>query len=121
MKSAICTCPDAPGESAETGPGHCPICGMALEPLLPLADEETSELEDMTRRFWVSAMLTLPLLVISMSDLVPGLNLHHRLGSRCSELVAGSAGHARRAVGRLAVLRARMGVVQELATSTCSA
>lgn len=78
-KPMIYTCPMHP-EVRRDGPGHCPICGMALEPLLPLADEETSELDNMTRRFWVGAMLTLPLLVISMSEFVPGLNLPHRLG-----------------------------------------
>ena len=79
-KDAIYTCPMHP-EIRQVGPGNCPKCGMALEPLLATADEDTSELQDMTRRFWVSAVLTLPLLVITMSEFVPGLNLHHMLSA----------------------------------------
>jgi len=49
------------------GPGQCPICGMALEPVEPAAEEGPSpELIDMTRRFWISAALTLPLVVLAM-------------------------------------------------------
>ena len=48
-------------------PGNCPICGMALEPLEPTAEEKTSpELIDMNRRFWVSAVLAFPLVVLAM-------------------------------------------------------
>jgi Cu+-exporting ATPase len=55
-------------------PGSCPICGMALEPMTPTGapDEENPELRDMTRRFWFAALVALPLLVLGMSDLVPG-------------------------------------------------
>jgi Cu2+-exporting ATPase len=76
----IYTCP-MHSEVRQRGPGFCPKCGMALEPLLATDDEDTSELQDMTRRFWISAILTLPLLVISMSELVPGLNVHHMLSA----------------------------------------
>jgi Cu2+-exporting ATPase len=72
----IYTCP-MHSEIRQVGPGNCPICGMALEPLLANAAEDNSELEDMTRRFWVSVALALPLLVITMSEFVPWLNLHH--------------------------------------------
>ena len=49
-------------------PGNCPICGMALEPLEPsLDDAPNPELIDMTRRFWVSAALTLPLVVLALA------------------------------------------------------
>ncbi len=72
----IYTCPMHP-EIRQVGPGNCPKCGMALEPLLATAAEDNSELQDMTRRFWVSVALALPLLVITMSEFVPGLNLHH--------------------------------------------
>ena len=75
----IYTCPMHP-EIRQIGPGNCPICGMALEPLMPTAEEDTSELDDMTRRFWLSVVLSLPLLAISMSEFIPGLNLHHRIG-----------------------------------------
>jgi P-type Cu2+ transporter len=72
----IYTCPMHP-EIRQVGPGKCPKCGMALEPLLATAAEDNSELQDMTRRFWVSLALALPLLVITMSEFVPGPNLHH--------------------------------------------
>ncbi len=54
-------------------PGSCPICGMALEPRTVTAEEEANpELVDMSRRFWVSAALSLPLVVIAMADNIPG-------------------------------------------------
>ncbi len=65
------TCPMHP-EIIRAAPGDCPICGMALEAVLVSETEDTSELDDMTRRFWVSAILTLPLFVYAMGDLVPG-------------------------------------------------
>lgn len=66
------TCPMHP-EIVRAGPGSCPICGMALEPRTMTLDEETNpELVDMTRRFWVSVALTVPLFGIAMSDFLPG-------------------------------------------------
>ncbi len=65
------TCPMHP-EVRQWGPGSCPICGMALEPLAVTLEEDTSELDDMARRLWVSAALSLPALLISMSDFIPG-------------------------------------------------
>jgi Cu+-exporting ATPase len=60
------TCPMHP-EIVQNGPGSCPICGMALEPVDPLAGVEGDpEYDSMFRRFWVSAALALPLLVLSM-------------------------------------------------------
>ncbi len=54
-------------------PGNCPICGMTLEPrTVSLEDEKNPELVDMTRRFWASVVLTIPLLLITMSDVIPG-------------------------------------------------
>ncbi len=76
----IYTCPMHP-EIRQVGPGNCPICGMALEPLEATASEDDTELRDMTRRFWVSVALTAPLLAITMSDFVPGLNLQHSIGA----------------------------------------
>jgi P-type Cu+ transporter len=65
----IYTCPMHP-EVRQVGPGNCPKCGMALEPLEPVTDEEPSaELADMTRRFWVSAVLTVPLLGLAMGEM----------------------------------------------------
>jgi Cu+-exporting ATPase len=63
------TCPMHP-EVRRAGPGPCPICGMALEPLAPTADGgENQELKDMTRRFWMSAALTVPLLWSMLGEL----------------------------------------------------
>ncbi len=60
------TCPMHP-EIVQAGPGTCPICGMALEPRMAVAEEENPELIDMTRRFRVSLILTVPLLILAMS------------------------------------------------------
>ena len=60
-------------EIIRDGPGNCPICGMALEPLTAsLDEEENTELTDMTRRFWTAVVLTIPVLVFGMSELIPG-------------------------------------------------
>jgi len=70
----IWTCPMHP-QIRRDGPGHCPICGMALEPEAPsLDDAPNPELVDFTRRFWVAAILSVPLLVISMLAEVLGLH-----------------------------------------------
>ena len=66
---AIYTCPMDP-EIKQVGPGSCPICGMALEPMQATMEEDTTELDDMTRRFWFSLALSLPLLFMSMSELI---------------------------------------------------
>ena len=64
------TCP-MHAEIVRSEPGACPICGMALEPRTVTAhDEENPELRNMTRRFWVSGVLTAPLLAIAMADMV---------------------------------------------------
>ena len=78
-KNALYTCPMHP-EVQQIGPGTCPKCGMALEPMDAGVAEDTSELNDMSRRFWVSLALSLPLLFITMSEFIPGMNLHHRIG-----------------------------------------
>ena len=65
-------CPMHP-QIVRSEPGNCPICGMTLEPRVVSADEEVSpELADMTRRFWISVALALPLILIEMSDMIPG-------------------------------------------------
>ncbi|MDR6952902.1 Cu+-exporting ATPase [Ancylobacter sp. 3268] len=70
------TCPMHP-EIRQIGPGSCPICGMALEPVLvSLDDGPNHELIDMTRRFWIGLALTLPVFALEMgAHLVPAL--HH--------------------------------------------
>jgi Cu+-exporting ATPase len=69
-------------------PGSCPICGMALEARTASGTEEESpELRDMTRRFWFALALTVPLLVVAMSDLLPGDPLGRVLSMRTRVLV----------------------------------
>ena len=69
------TCPMHP-EIVRPGPGSCPICGMALEPrTVTAATEDNSELRNMTRRFWVSFALTVPLLTVAMGAMF-GYRLH---------------------------------------------
>jgi len=64
------TCPMHP-EIVRSEPGSCPICGMTLEPrTVTAADEENPELRDMTRRFWISVVLTAPLLAIAMGSML---------------------------------------------------
>jgi Cu+-exporting ATPase len=66
------TCPMHP-QVRQIGPGSCPICGMALEPATATLDEHPNEeLIDMSRRFWVSAALTAPLLLLAMGEYFPG-------------------------------------------------
>src|SRR5215472_3659436 len=66
------TCPMHP-EIVRPAPGSCPICGMALEPRqVTLEEPQNPELRDMSRRFWISLVLSSILLLIAMSDLLPG-------------------------------------------------
>lgn len=68
------TCPMHP-EIVQIGPGSCPICGMALEPkVISLDDEPDPELIDMTRRFWISAVLTIPVFILAMGEYFPGFH-----------------------------------------------
>jgi Cu+-exporting ATPase len=64
-------CPMHP-EIVRNEPGACPICGMSLEPRTVSLEEDNAELRDMQRRLWISAVLTLPTLLLAMSDLIPG-------------------------------------------------
>jgi len=67
------TCPMHP-EVIKDGPGNCPICGMSLEPVMGASEEENIELKDMTRRFWISTCLALPLFILAMiADMMPAL------------------------------------------------
>jgi P-type Cu+ transporter len=71
----VYTCPMHP-EVTQIGPGTCPICGMALEPRDATADEGPNpELIDMTRRLWIGAALTVPLLALTMGAHLPGVHL----------------------------------------------
>ncbi len=78
------TCPMHP-EIVRDEPGDCPICGMALEPVTVTTEDDgpSAELVSMTRRFWVSAALSAPLLVIAMGELV-GIDVPGLIGARVS-------------------------------------
>lgn len=68
----VYTCPMHP-QVRDIRNSGCPICGMGLEPeSVVIGEEDTSELDSMTKRFWVGAILSLPLVVIAMGDLIPG-------------------------------------------------
>jgi Cu+-exporting ATPase len=70
------TCPMHP-QIVRDQPGSCPICGMALEPRTVTVEEGTSpELVDMSRRFWVGLVLSLPVFLLAMADMLPGRPLH---------------------------------------------
>ncbi|PYS66150.1 MAG: copper-transporting ATPase [Acidobacteria bacterium] len=70
-KAGEYACPMHP-EIVRDGPGSCPICGMTLEPRVATGEEENVELISMQRRFWLSVSLTLPLLLLAMSEFIPG-------------------------------------------------
>ncbi|HEY0795620.1 MAG TPA: heavy metal-binding domain-containing protein, partial [Acidisarcina sp.] len=75
------TCPMHPQISRD-GPGSCPICGMALELRESTADDGNPELDSMTRRFWSGVGLTLPLLALMVSDVLPSQPILHWIGPR---------------------------------------
>ncbi len=81
----VYTCSMHP-EVRQPGPGSCPICGMGLEPeTVSLEDDSPNpELVDFTRRFWVSAILTIPVLVLAMSPYVGVTYFRELLGERAS-------------------------------------
>ncbi|RMH39804.1 MAG: heavy metal translocating P-type ATPase [Deltaproteobacteria bacterium] len=74
-------CPMHP-EVVSDRPGACPTCGMALEPRTVTAPADNPELRDMTRRLWVAAALAVPLLIVSMGDMLPGAPISRLLSPR---------------------------------------
>lgn len=78
------TCPMHP-EIIRDEPGACPICGMALEPMVP-SDEPSEELTDFTRRMWISAAAAVPLVILTMGELV-GLPVRDWIGHRIASYV----------------------------------
>ncbi|KKL58410.1 hypothetical protein LCGC14_2225670, partial [marine sediment metagenome] len=80
---AVYTCPMHP-EVIRDHPDACPICGMDLEPQTVTSEEEEAspELVDMTRRFWISLALTLPVFLLAMSEMIPGWSLRQVLPGR---------------------------------------
>ena len=82
-EGTVYTCPMHP-EIEQVGAGSCPICGMALEPKEFSLDtkEDTSELDDMTRRFWLSAIFSVPTLLLVMLDHIPSKTLDGLISSQ---------------------------------------
>lgn len=80
-KDAQYTCPMHP-EIIRNEPGACPICGMALEPVMP-SEEPSHELVDFTRRMWISLAAAVPLVILTMGELI-GLPLRDILGHQLS-------------------------------------
>ena len=112
-------CPMHP-EIVRAEPGACPICGMALEPrTVTLEEEANPELIDMTRRFWVGVVLSLPVAFLAMSEMIPGQPLQRSFSPRLLNWVqfysprrwcSGAAGRFFSAAGR----------PSSTAVSTCS-
>ena len=108
--TVVYTCPMHP-QIRRNGPGACPICGMTLEPLtVALETGPGPERIDMTRRFWAGVVLTVPLMALAMGAHLSWLHLEDLVPARVLGVGAVRAGEPGRAVGRLAVLRARLGV-----------
>jgi P-type Cu+ transporter len=83
-KGVIYTCPMHP-QIRQIGPGNCPICGMALEPVSAAAEAGPSpELINMTRRFWIGTALAVPTVILEMGTHFPSLNLHHYVSPQIS-------------------------------------
>lgn len=84
-KEAEYTCPMHP-EVRQIGPGNCPICGMALEPLLATGEGgESPELQDMTRRFWIGLALTAPVFFLEMGGHL--FDIGHLVGAQTSNWI----------------------------------
>jgi Cu+-exporting ATPase len=83
----VYTCPMHP-EVRDVRNSGCPICGMALEPEgIVVGEEDTSELDDMRRRFRISAALTLPLFVYAMGEMIPGMPLANLVPSGWAQVL----------------------------------
>jgi Cu+-exporting ATPase len=83
----VYTCPMHP-EVRDVRNSGCPICGMALEPEgIVVGEEDTSELDDMRRRFWISAALTLPLFVYAMGEMLPGAPFADAVPTRWAQVL----------------------------------
>jgi Cu+-exporting ATPase len=84
-EGTIYTCPMHP-QIRQVGPGSCPICGMALEPVLATAETGPShELVDMTRRFWIGLVLSIPVVALEMGGHLTGLS--HYIGQQTSNWI----------------------------------
>ena len=84
---AVWTCPMHP-EIRQDHAGSCPICGMALEPVAPSSDAAPNpELADMSRRFWISLGLVIPVMILAMADFLRGVHLSRLVAPRWSILL----------------------------------
>jgi len=78
------TCPMHP-EVRQIGPGVCPKCGMGLEPIDATAEHDDGELNDMSRRFWIATVFTVPLLLLVMLNIIPGNPIERIIGAAASQ------------------------------------
>lgn len=76
-QATIYTCPMHP-QIRQTGPGTCPICGMALEPVMPTATEDDSEIRSVRRKFWSALVFAVPVTVVAMVPHLLGLHFSER-------------------------------------------
>lgn len=84
------TCPMHP-QIVQIGPGSCPICGMALEPVVSLdADEDNTELHDMSRRFWISLALSVPVFILASAGMF--FSIEHLISPRISSWIQFACG-----------------------------
>ena len=83
---AVYTCPMHP-EVEQVGPGTCPDCGMALEPKDAAVEADDGEYRDFRRRFWASALLTLPMLAWMVADMIPGRPLEGAVSARAAQWI----------------------------------
>jgi Cu+-exporting ATPase len=87
QSQVVYTCPMHP-QIRSGAPGNCPICGMTLEPVGAAPEAaDSAELNDMTRRFWIGAVLSAPLLVLEMGAHLTALNLPHYLSPQVSQWI----------------------------------
>src|SRR6185369_11970781 len=73
-QGTIYTCPMHP-QIRQVGPGHCPICGMALEPEMPSEHEDATDINAVRTKFWVSVAFTVPVVVIAMLPHLIGMDV----------------------------------------------
>jgi Cu+-exporting ATPase len=87
-EKTIYTCPMHP-QIQQDKPGFCPICGMALEPktVTTEGEEESAEARDMTRRFWIGAALSGPVLILAMGHLISGFHIDRWISPRINQWI----------------------------------
>ena len=87
-RGTIFTCPMHP-EIEQDQPGDCPICGMALEPKGGASDQEGEqrEIRSLSRKFWIALVLTVPVFVLAMGMLIPGVNIHDLIPRNVSQWI----------------------------------